>query len=154
MRFKKIKVKDAKVNLEYEVLKGSSWDEFALLSNDKAQPAFYNALQAMAIDLTEMCELPADYVEKILVTGVSFSYAGERETMGATIIGQMKLKKSNVNLNLNTPHKIVDFYAESGDPFQLLSDGCRTRLSELIEEAKNYVKGIREQAELFRGEAA
>lgn len=69
--------------------------------------------------------------------------------MGATIVSQMELDNSNSNLNINTPHKISEFYGENGDPKQLLPDDCIEDLNELIEEVQLYIKGERAQVSLF-----
>lgn len=155
MRFKKIKAGTAgKISLEYEVKKGWGMDEFAMSCVDKALPSFHEALQALSEDVVEICEFPESYRDRILVTGVSFSYAGDNEVMGATIISQLRLAKSNVGLNINTPYKASEFYGETGDKDQLLSEDCVERLGTLQEEAEKYLKGTRAQAELFAKQEA
>ena len=151
MRFKKIKLtKEGKVQAEYEVQnEKGGMDEYSFSCSDEPKPSFIEALKDLNQDVREMCELPPDYLRRIHVSGVSFSFGGENETMGAVIIAQMLLEKSNVSLNLNTPHKITEYYGETGDPQQLLDPKCTCRLENLIEEAEDYVKGIRAQANLF-----
>jgi hypothetical protein len=150
MRFKKIKYDKGKIRLEYEVKnKNGGWDEFSLACADEPKPEFQETLQALKEDVIEMCELPEDYLSRIRVTGVSFSYGGDDEIMGATVISQMILHHSNVALNLNTPHKPSAPYSESGDETQLLSDNCIDHLGCLEREAKEYIQGIRVQGNLF-----
>lgn len=151
MRFKKIKLtKEGKTQIEYEVRsQKGDWDEFSLSCSDEPKPEFRNALIDLGHDVVEMCELPDNYLGRIVVRGVSFSYGGEEEVMGAVIIAQMSLRKSNIPLNLNTPHKASAPYSESGDDSQLLTDKCIERLEVLTEEAVDYVKGIRAQGNLF-----
>ncbi len=151
MRFKKIKLtKEGKVQVEYETKnsKGTT-DEYSFSCADEPKVSFKKAMDDLAPDVLEMCELPEDYLNRIRVAGVSFSYGGENEIMGAVIIAQMVLEKSNLSLNLNTPHKIAEFYGETGDKRQLLNPDCVGRLDELIVEASDYVKGIRAQTNLF-----
>jgi len=151
MRFNKIKMtKEGKIQMEYEVenSKGGR-DEFSFSCSEEPKPAFALALNDLAQDILSMCELPADYLQRIRVSGISLSYGGENETMGAILIGQMILHKSNIALNLNTPHKIEEFYGETGDESQLLDPNCVARIEVLISEAEDYVKGIRAQANLF-----
>ena len=70
--------------------------------------------------------------------------------MGATISAQMKLNKSNQNLNLNTPHKASDSYSDApADPKQLLPDKCIDALTELCREVELYIRGERAQGKLF-----
>lgn len=152
MRFQKIKqTKEGKIHVEYEVKNSKGgMDEFSFTCSDEPKPEFTIALKDLAQDVLDMCELPEEYLPRVIVTGVSFSYGGEAEVMGATLIAQMKLTKSNVNLNLITPHKIEEFYSESGgDPAQLLAEECVRRLKELIDQAGDYVQGIRVQGQLF-----
>jgi hypothetical protein len=151
MRFNKIKMtKEGKIQMEYEVpnSKGGK-DEFSFSCSDEPKPSFIKALGDLAQDALSMCELPDDYLNRIRISGVSLSYGGENETMGCVIIAQMILHKSNVVLNLNTPHKIEEFYGETGDESQLLSEPCTGRIKTLITEAGDYVKGIRAQQNLF-----
>ena len=151
MRFQKIKqTKEGKIHVEYEVENSKGgMDEFSMTCSDEPKPEFTVALKDLAQDVLDMCELPDVYLPRVIVTGVSFSYGGEAEVMGATLIAQMKLHKSNVNLNLITPHKIEEFYSEQGDPAQLLGEECVERLKELIDQAGDYVKGVRAQGNLF-----
>jgi hypothetical protein len=152
MRIKKVKVNsDDKITMIYEQSsKTGSWDEYQFTCSDKARPAFYSKLQALAVYVVEMCELPNDYVCKINVRGVSVGYGGSNEVMGATITAQMALENSNCNLNLNTPYKASDSYSDApADPKQLLPDKCIDILNELYEECKAYIGGEREQGKLF-----
>jgi hypothetical protein len=142
--------KEGKIQMEYEVKnsKGGK-DEFSFSCSDEPKPSFIRALSDLAQDSLSMCELPEDYLSRLRISGVSLSYGGEKETMGATIIAQMILLKSNIALNLNTPHKIEEFYGETGDEAQLPSEPCVGRIKTLITEAGDYVKGIRAQQNLF-----
>lgn len=151
MRFQKIKVtKEGKIHIEYEIENSKDgMDEFSMTCSDEPKPEFTSALKDLAQDVLDMCELPEEYITRVIVTGVSFSYGGETEVMGATLIAQMKLHKSNVNLNLITPHKIEEFYSDQGDPAQLLGEECVGRIKELIDQAGDYVRGIRAQGQLF-----
>jgi len=151
MRFNKIKAtKEGKIKMEYEVKnEKGGWDEFSFSCAEEPKPSFTAALADLTRDALEMCELPDVYLDRLQASGVSFSYGGENETMGAVIIASMLLNKSNTNLNLNTPHKTEDFYGETGDEMQLLNPECVSRLHRLIEEAEDYVKGIRAQGNLF-----
>jgi len=152
MRFLKIKAmcedgKD-KVYLEWEVPNGSDFDHFMLKSNDKPAPEFHEALQALAQDMVEMCELSDDDKDRVMVRSVSLNYGGEKQVMGATISGFKKLMKSNAPLNLNTPNKAEDFYAETGDPKQLLDPQCVERLRHLIDCAEDFRAGVRAQVSM------
>ena len=152
MRIKKVKLtKEGKIHLEYEERnKADSWDEFSMTCSDEATPEFYAALAALAPHVRDMCELPARYLDRITVRGVSASYAGDNDTMGATIIAQMELRHSNTNMNITTPHKASEPYSDTGeaDEKQLLDEDCTSDLETLFDECIKYIKGERKQLKL------
>lgn len=151
------RIKKAKVTTEGKIAlvfdqkaKEGGWDEYSMTCSELPRPEFHTAMQALAVHVVEMCELPEEYLERIKVRGVSFSYGGEAEVMGATISAEMLLNMSTVNLNLNTPHKASDFYSENGgDERQLLSGDCVDALLALQRECEEYIKGNRAQTNLF-----
>ncbi|NQS75273.1 MAG: hypothetical protein HQP61_02350 [Peptococcaceae bacterium] len=97
-----------------------------------------------------MCELPVTYTERIKVKGVSFSYGGDAEVMGATISAEMELDYSNCGLNLNTPHKPSAPYSDAEvDGECLLSDDCIEALDNLVVQTEAYARGERAQLALF-----
>lgn len=150
MRFNKIKIsKDGRYRFEYEVTKNDGEnDEFTYSSKDKPRPEFLTALNKLTPFAVKICELPSSYESKIEVRGVSFSYGGANEVMGATITSVMTLENSTGPLNLNTPHKTESFYSEHGDERQLLPDGCAKALNDLCDEAEIYIDGERAQGRL------
>lgn len=153
MRIKKVKItSENKISMVYEQkTRMGGWDEYSFTCSEKARPEFYDAMGGVAPHVIEMCELPEDYLSRIKVRGVSFSYGGEKEVMGATISAAMELKDSYQNLNINTPHKASAMYNEGSDPddMQLLSGKCIEALEALQEECKAYISGDRAQASLF-----
>jgi hypothetical protein len=152
LRIKKVKVtSENKIAMIYEDKNSNgTWDEYSFTCSDGARPTFYTALQDLSKHVIEMCELPVDYQSKIKVRGVSVSYGGEKEVMGATITAQMKLNNSNCDLNPNTPHKASDSYSDTpADDKQLLTDNCIGDLKTVYEECKAYISGDRAQGKLF-----
>lgn len=153
IRMKKVKVtKDDKIMMMYEKLVRGNWDEYQFTSSERAKPDFYNAIKKLAPHVIELCELPEDYLDRIMVRGVSFSYGGMEEVMGATISAAMKLDRSNCDLNLNTPHKpSAPYNPEQEEPMddQCLSDQCIACLENLCFEAEDYIDGDRAQINLF-----
>lgn len=99
-----------------------------------------------------MCELPDNYLKRITVRGVSFSYGGDAEVMGATISASMKLDYSYQELNINTPHKASAMYSADTpeDEKQLLSGECIDALERLQDECRAYIGGERAQVKLFK----
>lgn len=151
-RLKKIKfTNEGKVTVAYEIQVNGAWDEFAMTSSEAPDISFTKALKDLACHVVEMCELPESHLERINVKGVSFSYGGEKQVMGATIVAVMRLRKSNVDLNLNTPHKAAGSYSDGeADPKQLFSEKCVKALESVEREAFGFVDGVRAQADLFK----
>jgi hypothetical protein len=157
MRIKKVKItKYGQVSMSYE--QGAhNQDEYSFTCSEKARPEFYKTLEDLREHVLDMCELPANYLDRITVRGVSYSYGGEAEVMGATISASMRLDNSYQALNINTPHKASAMYNPDtpDDEMQLLSEDCIEVLSELQYECEKYIKGDRAQGSLFsEGEAA
>ena len=154
IRINKVKItKQNKISINYEVKNEriDTWDEYYLSCSDAPRPEFEKALRNLNTHVIDLCELPQAYIDRIKVNGVTFSYGGADEVMGAVIVSQMELKFSNCDLNLNTPHKASASYNSDyeADPEQLLTEDCIEVLEELCYEATRYIKGERAQTNLF-----
>ena len=114
MRIKRVKITaENKILMVYEQpTRFGGWDEYSMTCSETARPEFYKAFEALAPEVVDMCELPDEYLPRIKIRGVSFSYGGEKEIMGATICASMDLKRSYPKLNINTPHKASAMYSE------------------------------------------
>ena len=137
------KTNDAKIFIEYSCAGNSPLggdDRFSLTCGEPARPEFYEALQALAPHVAEICELPETCVDRIIVTGVSFSY--KADVVGATISAKMRLEKIDAVVAINTPHMF-----EKG-PLRF-SEECAEVLSLIEGEARRYICGDRAQAQLF-----
>lgn len=150
----KIKLgKESKVHIEYRIErsteKGEDFDLFTLDCIDKPLPEFELAMMELRKHVLDICEMPMDDLEvlKVTVKGVSFSYSGEENIMGATIIATKKLNKSNA-LMINTPHKFAEPHNEGQSAEMCLSEQCVEVLEELIKQAEKYLDGERAQLKL------
>ncbi len=156
MRITKIKLtKEKRISIAYESKNShGTFDEFSLCSVEVPLPSLISTIERLKPFVLEMCELPEEDLENIIVKGVSFSYGGENNTMGATIVAQKVLMHSNVPLNMNTPHKTIEHYSgsEDGDKKQLLTRKCVSALEDLQVECQKYVNGERSQMNLFKFE--
>ena len=154
MRFRKIKPKDGKVCLIFEKKCGGVWDEYQVNCSEAPAGDFHAALRGLIPHVIAMCELPDSYAGRITVKGVSLSYGGENEVMGASISASMKLHDSYQELNLTTPYKASDSYTEGqdADPMQVLTDECVQAVEYLCERAEAYLNGERLQRSLFAAE--
>lgn len=144
------KTKRDKIKIKYEVDKGNGTDEFALKSCDDPRPELDQALEDLQSSVCEICELPESDESNITVTGVSFSYMGDENVMGAVITAQKELiHTSNAPLNINTPNLPSEPYNESVE--YTLPEDCVEALLDLTYECKLYIQGTRKQLNLFDG---
>lgn len=152
MRINKVKVtKEGKVAIEYQIPKGAGFDDYSLRCSEKAMQSFYDAMYALRESVVKLCEFPEEFTDRIHVKGVSFSYGGESQTMGAVIVAHLILNLSDGNLNINTPHKAVEMYNPDAEVreeavFDEDTIGC---LEQLEAEAIKYVNGERAQGKLL-----
>lgn len=142
-RLTKVKYKPAKgIYVEYEVFKNEVWDTHTMRSNDVPETEFVDALRALAPDVADLCELCPECATGIVVQGVSLSYAGEEDVMGATITALRKLGSANSPLVLNTPHKPE---SADDDKTPVLSGACVDHIDLLEVATWRYVDGNRAQ---------
>jgi hypothetical protein len=157
MRILKVKFKEGVLHIEYalpnQVETGDDedkWDEYSCTfkkANPKPElPACLVRLRRSAL---ELCEIGHFQDHQVTVTGVSFSYGGEKEVMGAVITFQVAIASANSPLCLNTPHKPSDSYNDDDPlPSQTLAYECIRILDELIVQARAFMMGERGQVEL------
>ena len=151
IRIIKVKVfKEGKLFIHYQKeTDNQGWDDYTMDSSESPSPSLYDAMNNLRQSVIELCEFADSDLEKILIRGVTFSWAND--VMGATITAQRKLAKSNMNLNINTPHKVSKFYScgDVGDNKQLLSTATIDILNDIRYEVEKYINGERAQMGLF-----
>lgn len=149
MRLQKVKRKGDGLVVEYEDSASEGrMTKMTLDCPEKPAPELLKAIATLDQDVIEICEQPKD--SSIAVSGVSFSYGGDNQVMGAVIMAKRMLKQSDAILVLNTPHKASESYNDATSaPGALLSDGCQKRLKKVINETVKYIEGKREQTNLF-----
>jgi len=144
MRIKKIKIEDSKVFIEYQIVRPEGKSEnYTLETTDKPLESFRKALQGLVGYIGEICELPDHYCNSIKVRGVSFSYGGEKNVLGATITGLKSLNTANSPLTINTPHLPSEPYSPGSETYTLPSE-CYYQLLDVQEEAVKFIEGDRE----------
>ncbi|GEM_PF-2053858 len=151
MRITKVKLSPKRVSIEYEKERPGqdAADEFTLNCYDAPRPELRKALDSLRPFVLQICELPENLLDRVTVTGVSYSYGGEREVMGAVILAQMACRESGTVLNLNTPHLPSEPYGDDPLPkARMLPELCVEALSVLEDECVLYINGKREQGEL------
>lgn len=147
MNITKISIKNEKISIKYE----DGFDVLSVVSEEKAKETFYTAFAKLKDVFDEIAELPSSY-DKIFVTeitiGYDFSLLDE-----VSVCGEMALAKTNGALNIQTPpKKYHDTTIEIGDKTIIkagLSKANQEAITDLIEEACDFVNGERAQANLF-----
>lgn len=149
-RFKKIKhdAKEGRTEIHYEVPMKGDFDAYTVSTREEPHSDFAEALEALAADALQLCELAEIPVGEIVVRGVSFSH-GKDGSEGAVITALRRLRSSNAPLVLNTPHKVFELVGEGGDENQLLPHSTIRALERLQEEAEAFLDGKRAQGSLF-----
>lgn len=143
-RIKKIKYDGVQMYLEYHISKpNDEWEEVTLKSYDKPTSEFKDELYGLKEYFEDICELPKGYSDTITVKGVSFSYGGPEETMGAVLVGSKILNTANAPLNLNTPHLPSEDY-NGNENDKILPILCTCALERLIDLAIAYIEGDRD----------
>lgn len=116
-------------------------DVFEMESHDQPLDALFSAVNDLARDVQQLCELPAKYTEGLEVIGVTFSYGGTGQ--GVTVTALKALKRSAAPLVINTPHMLV----EDLDP------PAKKRIEEVQIQVNTYLDGERAQMQLpFEGD--
>lgn len=155
MRITKVRSKDGETIITWEQETASKRTEkHSIESLDEPLPAFKEALAKLAEHVVDICELNKEDVPRVSVSGISLSWtqiSKEEYAMGVTIIAAKTLLKSNCPLNIVTPHKFDIFPSgkDMGDEKQILSDKCLVAVRNVLERAKEYVRGDRLQTNLF-----
>lgn len=136
------------IKITYEKTSKQSEDEITSKSGDMPLQSFFNIWNGLRVWVNHICEID-DSSDTVKLTGVSLSWGGENETMGCVLTAQKDLEFSSAPLNLNTPHKIEDFYSQNGgDENQLMDRKMVKQVEELIEETLKYLRGDRAQQKM------
>lgn len=149
VRFTKVKWNGTKVVLTYEKPRQDGEpDEFSLSCGDRPTPEFIQAFDALAEDVIDICELPADQARQVSVRGLTRTYTND--IMGAVLTACKSLKAANAPLVLNTPHLPSEAYSgQESDPNPTLSGDTVMRIARVVEHAQLYLNGHRAQGSLL-----
>lgn len=139
------------IKIVYKKQSNEMMDEITSTSSDMPSVSFFKEWNKLCPFVLDVCEFNGDPAE-IRVTGLSLSYGGDNNNMGCVITAQKDLAESSAPLNLNTPHKIEEFYSEHGDPKSLMPPGLAALCKTIINHTKDYLNGKRAQGKLFNDE--
>lgn len=143
---------NAKIIVDYEEVSESGYTrKHRCWDDEEAAPSFYDAIKALSVHATILCELPESYAKRIAVKAVKYTYKGDDEIMGAKMLIGMDLFHSEGAVSCWTPHKPSIPYEENAkEPYgdKALSEACVKALWELVRQAQLYIKGERAQIAL------
>lgn len=153
MRVLKIKMNDDTVLIEYKKKSNSEnggYNKFTIESKEQASPEFKLNLQELSIFVPMMYDLPTEYAEDMKVLGVTFSYRGDDEVMGATVSAKRPVSTSNSPAIFHTPMT----FSSSGSDMPLpdskfLPEAMVEILEKLQDNAKDFINGERAQTNMF-----
>ena len=153
MQFTKVKYSRAekKVELTWETTEGAGQKDavtHSLKSFDPPHPDFVAALDAFRRPVVEFLDLPWAYEKGLEVRGITINYE-EDGRYGVVITCLKELDEANAPLVLNTPH--LRQYQD--DPIErgFMPREWEPLLDRVHAAARDYVKGKREQGDLFAG---
>lgn len=146
--------------------RSGDWDQYSMKSFQSPHPDFIKRLDALAAVQVLACELVEGYeileVEDVInlpetlrhdTRGVSLFYQeGEPPVMGVVITTVRQLRGSNSPMACNSPPKWSGLINEGQDEEMLLPEECVHVIKELIDEARLYLEGKRDQGDLFAEE--
>lgn len=120
-------------------------DVMSIKTKDAPRPEFHTALQALKPHLLEILELPEGYGKSMKMTGLSIAIKGD--VTNVILKAKKTLQNTASCCNLITPKKPLGANEESaGD--DVMSDEAVDAINLMIAEAKLFINGERNQAEL------
>jgi len=149
MLIKKVRrVKEEGLSVDVSIVSGGNSFAGVIGSDKPPAPKFAEAIDALKDHMIEMCELAKKSIIKI--TTISFSYHGEVDVQAAVVTFQKKLTNGNAVITINSPMKYVEPVTDSTPKAQIMSEEMAELMETITSESKKYVKGVREQTELFK----
>lgn len=154
MEVTKIKVTRSGVHIEYE----NNGDTYKYDSSDCPLKSFYDSLEAIQPIVLNTLGLPKSYAGKkptagdkepglpLTVSGITLTTKGESRLV--TIQAKKIVSSSPSPFNISTPLRYLDAPTEEGSCSEPLSTKEASLIEDLIQEAKNYIKGERAQGTL------
>jgi hypothetical protein len=152
LRIRKVKFVTGKTLIDYEVLSkynDTMWDKHSLVSADEPLPEMKIALKSLAPFVCEICELPKEWDANVVVYAASLSYHGEDSIFSGAIISARKIPTNGGSpFGFNTPHRPTT----SKNPDAMLPPEAVNLLNEVCDHAEDFIKGKRQQQDLFPSE--
>jgi len=149
MLIKKVRrVKEEGLSVDVSMVSGGNSFVGGIGSEKPPAPELSEAIEGLKDHMVEMCELAKKSIIKI--TSISFSYHGEMDVQAVVVTFQKKLTNGNAVITINSPMKYVEAVSDSTPKAQIMSEEMADLMATITSEAAKFVKGVREQTELFR----
>jgi hypothetical protein len=142
--FQTIKDDGAQVQLKWDTKEGTDTISHELKCFDRPHPDFVAALKGLVPHVLKLLELPELYRQDFRVRGLSISRQGD--DWGVVITCLKDLPDTASPLVLNTPYLPEQPTSEGGP---CMSVDLADAIGDLEREARAYVKGKREQSDMF-----
>lgn len=141
MQINKIKIKSKAVEILYNLPPASTeTKEVKLSCDEEARREFYDAMNALLIDVIGICGLDGEIWEQGKVIGITLKHSEDGDGYGCVVTAQNTIGEKAVVIN--TP--FVDEIEEE----------MEARVEEAIAQAEKYIAGERAQMSLFDSEVA
>lgn len=141
MHITKIKRTRKKVIIDYT----ADGEERTLRAVENPLPAFHEAFEALAPLVCEICHLPEDYADGLIVVELKLTDKGnELVSFRAT----KTVNDSSDTFRFATPNRLTDTPKEEGVTSPPLKKPQVALIKSLLDEAAAYVKGERAQGQI------
>lgn len=145
-KIKKIHIKKKKtgdqINISYEVYEKGDVKTVVFSSEDEPLHSFTQALEDLTDCIAKIFQFSPKYAESLEARGISLSYQGADERMGAVFSAVMTRETSSRPFNLHTP-LLLEPSEDGDDDGPVLSPACLKRIDDLVSEAYDYLDGKR-----------
>lgn len=125
--------------VEYGKLNNKSSKETKFTGFEEMLDEKYFLIQSLKEKVCEILCFPVDWVDELIITGISFNYDPENENVlrGMVVTMQKEIEGLNCPLNINTPFIKFSNYVDNFIQFPLEESTWDYEVSETVEEILN-----------------
>lgn len=147
--YTKIKYSKGRVQLNYTEKVEEYFNELSMNMSQIPQQSFIDAMNALAEDCLELCEInnkKEKLAERVEVHTISINYESEKEIPGMTISFKIKRTNRAGAININTPYILLEPRTDN-EAEDVLNEEAAERIHDLLDEADKYRNGDRQNYE-------
>lgn len=138
-------MKDDRVGIAYSKPSGDLMIDSQLKCPERATPEFYIALRKLEQVVKDICELDTD--KKVSVTGVTYTYIGENQIMGAKIHTKLQIITGET-IDITTPFRYSEHPTNATPDSKVMEHKIEEIFVAVSEACKGYIAGKREQTKM------